>query len=269
MSHLASYATYPADVRSLEVEEDDCHRSEPIRAVVEQVKQVAATGSTVLLLGETGVGKEFFANAIHAASPRCGRPMVAVSCAAIPAALMESELFGHERGAFTGAETRRTGRFEQAHRSTIFLDEIGDMPLNAQSRLLRVLEERTIDRLGGQRPVKVDVRIIAATNRDLAQALESHAFREDLYYRLNVFPITIPPLRERVADIAGLVRTLIDHLARKHGKKIEGITSESVKELERHSWPGNIRELRNVIERAVILATGPILTPEVVRASRV
>jgi transcriptional regulator with GAF, ATPase, and Fis domain len=237
------------------------YRSEAIRDVLALARHVAPTNSTVLLLGETGVGKEVFAQAIHDASPRRHRPMIRVSCAAIPATLIESELFGHERGAFTGALSRLIGRFEAANGSTVFLDEIGELPLEMQVKLLRVLEERTIERLGGTASIKVDVRIIAATNRDLDQAVRDNTFRVDLFYRLNVFPITIPPLRERREDIPGLAWTFIDELSAACGKTIEAISSRSLTELQRYPWPGNVRELRNVIERAMILTTGPTLTP--------
>ncbi len=230
-----------------------------IRRVLDQVRQVAPTSATVLLLGETGVGKEVFAQAIHDASPRQRRPMIRVTCAAIPSALIESELFGRERGAFTGALSRQLGRFEAANGSTIFLDEIGDLPLEIQVKLLRVIQERTVERLGSNDPVKVDVRIIAATHRSLEQAVAAGAFREDLFYRLNVFPVTIPPLRERVEDIQGLVWTFIDEFSRAFGKRIDSISKESLAALQRYAWPGNVRELRNVIEREMIVATGPTL----------
>jgi transcriptional regulator with GAF, ATPase, and Fis domain len=182
--------------------------------------------------------------------------MVKVSCAAIPAALIESELFGRERGAYTGALSRQIGRFEVAHQSTIFLDEIGELPAEVQVKLLRVIQERVIERLGSNQSIKVDVRIIAATNRNLEQAVQDKAFREDLFYRLNVFPIVVPPLRERVEDIPGLVWAFIDEISKSFGKPVTSISKESIRELQRHSWPGNVRELRNVIERAVIVATG-------------
>ena len=236
-----------------------------IRRVLDQVHQVAPTTATVLLLGETGVGKEVFAQAIHNYSPRNRRPMIRVSCAAIPSALIESELFGRERGAFTGALSRQIGRFEAANGSTIFLDEIGEMPLDIQVKLLRVLQERTLERLGANDPVKVNVRIIAATNRSLEQGVAAGTFREDLFYRLNVFPIAIPPLRERVDDIPSLVWTFIDEFSRAFGKRIDSISKESLNALLRHSWPGNVRELRNVIEREMIIATGPTLTIAVPR----
>jgi transcriptional regulator with GAF, ATPase, and Fis domain len=242
------------------------HESAAIRDVLAQARLVAPTSATVLLLGETGVGKDVCAQAIHDASPRRRRPMVRVSCAAIPTTLIERELFGHERGAFTGALSRQIGRFEAANGSTLFLDEIGELPLEVQVKLLRVLQERTIERLGGADSIKVDVRIIAATNRDLEKAVEKGTFREDLFYRLNVFPITVPPLRDRPEDIPGLVWTFVDELSRAFGKTIERISDASMQELQRYPWPGNVRELRNVIEREIILATGPTLTPSVPRS---
>jgi formate hydrogenlyase transcriptional activator len=233
--------------------------SDAIRRVIAQVEQVAPTTATVLLLGETGVGKEVFAQAIHNLSPRQRRTMVRVSCAAIPTALIESELFGRERGAFTGALSRQVGRFEAAQGSTIFLDEIGDLPLEVQVKLLRVLQERTVERLGANQSTKVDVRVIAATNKNLEQAVAASAFREDLFYRLNVFPITIPPLRDRVDDINPLVWTFVDEFSQAFGKKIESISKDSLAALQTYPWPGNVRELRNVIERAVIMSTSPTL----------
>ena len=230
-----------------------------IRTVLSQVQQVAPTTATVLLLGETGVGKEVFAQAIHNLSPRQRRTMIRVSCAAIPSALIESELFGRERGAFTGALSRQIGRFEAANGSTIFLDEIGDLPLDIQVKLLRVIQERTVERLGGNQSMKVDVRIIAATNRNLEAAVANNTFREDLFYRLNVFPITIPPLRDRIEDIPSLVWTFIDEFSRAFGKKIDSIGKETMAALQRYAWPGNVRELRNVIEREMIITTGPTL----------
>ncbi|HXW05030.1 MAG TPA: sigma 54-interacting transcriptional regulator [Vicinamibacterales bacterium] len=235
-------------------------QSPAIRRVLEQVRQVASTDSTVLLLGETGVGKELFATHIHELSARHARAMVRVNCSAIPATLMESELFGREKGAFTGALARQIGRFELADHSTIFLDEIGDLPPEVQVKLLRVLEERQIERLGSPKSIRVDVRVIAATHRDLEQRIADGAFRDDLFYRLNVFPIMVPPLRERVEDIPLLVARFVDEFSRTFGKRIEMIPRENMMALQRYAWPGNIRELRNVIERAMILATGPRLT---------
>jgi transcriptional regulator with GAF, ATPase, and Fis domain len=230
--------------------------SPSIKATVAQVEQVAPTPATVLLLGETGTGKEVMAQLIHSLSPRHQRQMIRVSCAAIPAALIESELFGRERGAYTGALSRQIGRFEAANQSTLFLDEIGELPADVQVKLLRVLQERVIERLGSTQSIKVDVRIIAATNRNLEQAVADKTFREDLFYRLNVFPVTVPPLRERPEDIPGLVWSFIDEFSRLFGKSIDSISKDSLRDLQRYAWPGNVRELRNVIERAVIIATG-------------
>ena len=224
--------------------------------VLAQIKQVAPTPATVLLLGETGVGKEVLAEAIHEMSPRRERQMVRVNCAAMPSALIESALFGHERGAFTDAIARQIGRFEAANHSTLFLDEIGDLPGHIQVKLLRVLQERVFERLGSSQSVKVDVRIIAATNCNLEQAVADGAFREDLYYRLNVFPVTIPPLRDRAVDIPGLVWEFVDEFSQAFGKPIDTVSKASMQQLQEHPWPGNVRELRNIIERALIVATG-------------
>jgi formate hydrogenlyase transcriptional activator len=231
-----------------------------LRRVLEQIRQVAATDSTVLLLGETGTGKELFATQIHELSARRGRAMVRVNCSAIPATLMESELFGREKGAYTGALARQIGRFELADHSTIFLDEIGDLPAEVQVKLLRVLEERQIERLGSPKGIHVDVRIIAATHRNLEQRIVEEAFREDLFYRLNVFPIRVPPLRERLEDIPLLVWRFVEEFSRTFGKRIDAIPTENMEALQRYSWPGNIRELRNVVERAMIVAIGTRLT---------
>jgi PAS domain S-box-containing protein len=233
--------------------------SPALQRVLAQAEQVAPTLSTVLLLGETGTGKERFAEMIHDLSPRHARPMVKVNCGAMPASLIESELFGREKGAYTGALTRQAGRFEFAHDSTIFLDEIGDLPLEIQMKLLRVIETRTFERLGSSSPIHVNVRIIAATNRDLPAAVRDGRFREDLFYRLNVFPIALPPLRERVEDIPLLVRALVDDLQQTMGRQYEQVPAADLKVLQQHRWPGNIRELRNVIERAMIAGTGPVL----------
>jgi PAS domain S-box-containing protein len=239
------------------------------RALV-QVEQVAGTPATVLLLGETGTGKEVLAQTIHNLSPRHMRQMVRVSCAAIPTALIESELFGRERGAYTGALSRQIGRFEAANQSTLFLDEIGDLPMEVQVKLLRVLQERVIERLGSNQPTKVDVRIIAATNRNLEEAVNDRTFREDLFYRINVFPIVVPPLRERIEDIPGLVWSFVDEFSRMFGKTIEFISKDNMRELQRYPWPGNVRELRNVVERAVILCAGhQLLVPTPKSAARV
>ncbi|WP_239490983.1 sigma-54-dependent Fis family transcriptional regulator [Luteitalea sp. TBR-22] len=235
-------------------------RSRTLQRVLEQVRQVAPTDSTVLLLGETGTGKELLATHIHESSARRVRSMVRVNCAAIPSTLIESELFGREKGAFTGALTRQIGRFETADRSSLFLDEIGDLSADVQVKLLRVLEERCVERLGSPRSVQVDVRIIAATHRDLEKRIAEGAFREDLFYRLNVFPIRVPALRERAEDIPLLVWRFVSEFSRIFGKRIETIARESMAALEHHHWPGNIRELRNVVERAMIVAPGPCLT---------
>jgi PAS domain S-box-containing protein len=233
--------------------------SETMRHILEQVPQVAATPASVLISGETGTGKELLARAIHEASPRKNRSMIQVNCAAIPAALIESELFGREKGAFTGALSKQIGRFELANGSTLFLDEVGELPLDAQAKLLRVLQEKQFERLGNPKPIKVDVRIIAATNRNLSEEVAQGRFREDLYYRLNVFPIWMPPLRERREDIPKLVETFVQEFAVSMDKSINSLDKNSLQALCRYDWPGNIRELRNVIERAVILAKGPIL----------
>ena len=251
------------EVRRLGPRRDVVAESQAIRRVLEQLETVAATDATVLLLGETGTGKEVFAQALHGLSERRTRPVVTVNCAAIPSALIESELFGRERGAYTGALARQAGRFELAHQSTIFLDEVGELPLEAQGKLLRVLQERVVERLGGGHPIKVDVRIIAATNRNLESAVQERAFREDLFYRLNVFPIVIPPLRERMDDLPALVWTFVDEYAQALHKQIDSIDKDSMAALRRYHWPGNVRELRNVIERAVIVARGPRLTVDV------
>ena len=214
----------------------------------------------MLLLGETGTGKELFASQIHDLSPRRNRPMVRVNCSAIPSALIESELFGREKGAYTGALSSQAGRFEVADKSTLFLDEIGDLPLEMQIKLLRVLQERQIERLGSSKSINVDVRIVAATNRDLEKGIAEGSFRQDLYYRLNVFPIRIPPLRDRPDDIPMLVWSFVDEFSSAFAKPIESVSKDSMLALQRYPWPGNVRELRNVVERAVIVATGPRLT---------
>jgi transcriptional regulator with GAF, ATPase, and Fis domain len=235
-------------------------QSPAIRHALEQVEQVAGTDSTVLLLGETGVGKEVFASHVHQLSARRGRDMVRVNCAAIPATLLESELFGREKGAFTGALSKQVGRFELADHSTIFLDEIGDLPLDVQVKLLRVLEERQIERLGSPKSIRVDTRIIAATHRNLEESIANGSFRKDLFYRLNVFPILVPPLRDRPEDIPLLVWRFVDEFSNALGKRVDSIPRETMNVLQMYSWPGNIRELRNVVERAMIVATGPKLS---------
>jgi len=238
-----------------------CHRdmglvgeSAALKAALDQARIVAPTDSTVLILGETGTGKELVARSIHAMSGRAARPFVKVNCAAMPVDLLESELFGHERGAFTGAIAQRPGRFEVAHGGTLFLDEIGDMPLAAQPKLLRVLQEGEFERLGSSRTQHVDVRLIAATHRDLTAMARRNEFRSDLYYRLNVFPLVLPPLRERRDDIVPLAWHFIELFSRRLGKEISSVPEQSLLSLIAHDWPGNIRELQNVIERAVILS---------------
>ncbi len=231
-------------------------QSRALAEVIEKVKLVASTDSSVLILGETGTGKELVARAVHSNSERRNRPLVKVNCAALPVGLIESELFGHEKGAFTGAIDRRIGRFELAHGGTIFLDEIGDMPPDLQAKLLRVLQEQEFERVGGSNLIKVDVRVIAATNRDLFRSASEGTFRQDLYYRLNVFPIQLPPLRERREDIAPLVHYFVRRFSLKIGRKITRIQRETMERLVSYSWPGNVRELENVIERAVILSRG-------------
>ncbi len=223
------------------------------------LSQVAFANSTVLITGETGTGKELIARAIHQNSPRKNHPMVKVNCAALPASLIESELFGHERGSFTGAHDRRIGKFELAHNSTLFLDEIGEIPLELQSKLLRVLQEKEIERLGGRSTIKVDVRILVATNRDLLAEVKAGRFRGDLYYRLNVFPIELPALRNRKEDIPVLVSHFVERFARSAAKTIEGLSACAMTRLLEYQWPGNVRELEHLIERAVLLSPGPLI----------
>ena len=231
------------------------------RALV-QAEQVAPTDAAVLLLGETGTGKELLARTIHALSTRRSRTMIRLNCAALPPTLIEAELFGRERGAYTGALARQMGRFEVADGSTIFLDEIGELPLELQAKLLHVLERGEFERLGSSRTIRVDVRVVAATNRDLAGMVRAGKFREDLYYRLNVFPITTPPLRARLEDMPLLVWAFVREFAPAQGKTFEQIPRRTMEALQRYPWPGNVRELRNVIERAIILSPGPILHVE-------
>jgi transcriptional regulator with GAF, ATPase, and Fis domain len=233
------------------------------RAVLDDIDMVAPVDSAVLVRGETGTGKEVIAQAIHDASPRRRNNFVAINCAAIPATLIESELFGHERGAFTGALTPRAGRFQLADRGTLFLDEIGDMPLELQPKLLRVLQEQRFERLGGSQSIQVNVRVIAATNQDLWSMVQERKFRADLYYRLNVFPITLPPLRERRDDIPLLVAHFVQKSADRLGKPIHHIPDDVMEALTNYDWPGNVRELQNFIERAVIVTTGEVLRPRI------
>jgi transcriptional regulator with GAF, ATPase, and Fis domain len=254
-----------ARLQSSDEEERDCRfelivgKSPALEAVLEQVERVASTDSTVLIQGETGTGKELIAQAIHNISPRYGRAYVKLNCAAIPFDLLESELFGHERGAFTGAIAQKIGRFELADKGTLLLDEIGDIPLALQPKLLRVLQEQEFERLGSGRTHRVDVRLVAATHRDLEQMVKRNEFRSDLFYRLNVFPVQLPPLRERRDDIPALVSHFVEIFSRRIGKSIKCIPDEIVSALSIYAWPGNVRELQNLIERAVILSDNGVL----------
>jgi PAS domain S-box-containing protein len=247
------------EIKSVHNFEQIIGRSPALMRVIAQIGQVAPTDSTVLITGETGTGKELIARAVHFSSRRKDKPLIKVNCAALPAGLVESELFGHEKGAFSGAIARRLGRFELADGGTIFLDEIGELPADAQVKLLRVLQEREFDRVGGAAPVRTDVRVIAATNRDLLKEVGEKRFREDLYYRLNVFPVSLPPLRDRREDVPMLVSFLVTKFAQRVGKPITAVGARTMERLRDYPWPGNVRELENVLERAVILATGRIL----------
>jgi formate hydrogenlyase transcriptional activator len=233
--------------------------SPALESVLAEVERVAPTDSTVLVLGETGTGKELMARTIHHLSARCGRPFVKLNCAAIPFDLLESELFGHEKGAFTGAIAQRIGRFEMADGGTLFLDEIGDIPLALQPKLLRVLQEQEFERLGSGRTHRVNVRLVAATHRDLAEMVRNREFRSDLYYRLNVFPVSLPPLRDRREDIPRLVTHFVDVLSRRMGKQIDDIPAQTLNAFISYSWPGNVRELENLVERAVICSDDGVL----------
>jgi DNA-binding NtrC family response regulator len=226
--------------------------------VMAQVDRVAASESRICILGETGTGKELIARALHERSPRSGGPFVTLNCAAVPGELIESELFGHEKGSFTGAAARHIGKFEQAHRGTLFLDEIGDMPMVMQAKLLRVLEEGQVERVGGDRTIAVDVRVIVATHRNLDELVRKGAFRQDLYHRIFVFPLLLPPLRERVEDIPALVTHFAAQIANQNGWRPKPFQSDAIAELQRYGWPGNVRELRNVVERLLLLADGPV-----------
>jgi transcriptional regulator with GAF, ATPase, and Fis domain len=234
-------------------------QSDGLKYVLYRAEQVAPMNTTVLILGETGTGKELIAAAVHNMSPRKERPLITVNCAALPGNLIESELFGREKGAFTGADTRQVGRFEIAHGSTLCLDEIGELPLEVQAKLLRVIQHNEFERLGSSQTIKVDVRIVATTNRDLEEEVRKGQFRQDLYYRLNVFPITVPPLRQRKDDIPLMVQSFLERYSRKLGKQITSIQKETMKALQDYPWPGNVRELESIIERAVILCSGPVL----------
>ncbi|WP_207513756.1 sigma-54-dependent transcriptional regulator [Longitalea luteola] len=249
----------PADFARVPAFKSFIGNSRSVKTVLDMVLMVAGSDTSVLLLGESGTGKEKIAECIHALSPRQSKPFIKVNCAALPATLIESELFGHERGAFTGAVDKRIGKFEQANGGTVLLDEIGEMPLEMQVKLLRVLQEKEIERIGGQNTIKIDVRVIASTNRNLEKEIAEGRFRMDLYYRLNVFPITLPPLRERKEDVPELVIHFMHQFNRKLGKQVEDISFEALEKLLAYEWPGNIRELENVMERAMLLTTGQVI----------
>lgn len=258
-AHIQTQATVQyldAELKSAQAFGKVVGKSPSLAAMLEQIEHMSATDCTALIIGETGTGKELIARAIHEQSPRHQKPLIKVNCAAIPKDLFESEFFGHEKGAFTGATSRRMGRFELANGGTLFLDEMGELPLDIQAKLLRVLQEQEFERVGGHTTLNVDVRIIAATNRALELEVAEQRFREDLFYRLNVFPIKIPPLRDRQEDIPLLVQHFIKKCAKKYGKTVEGAQDTTLQQLLTHSWPGNIRELENIIERGVILSTG-------------
>ena len=263
LQRLESYAQLTVESNSLRQQLDTVHPSAPelwgrsavMREILELSRRVAPTQATILIQGESGTGKELLARYIWQYSQRIQAPFVKINCAAVPEQLLESEFFGHEKGAFTGASTRREGRFEAAHGGTLLLDEIGEIPLSLQTKLLRVLQEREFERVGGNETVKVDVRIIASTNRDLGEEVRQGRFREDLYYRLNVVPVTLPPLRLRGDDIDELVNFFVGHFSRRHGKDVKGLTELAWAKIRRHTWPGNVRELQNTIERAVIMST--------------
>jgi PAS domain S-box-containing protein len=247
------------EIKSVHNFEEIAGQSPALMDALEKVNRVAKTDASVLITGETGTGKELIARAIHSTGPRRDKPLIKVNCAALPGGLVESELFGHEKGAFSGAISRRVGRFELANKGTIFLDEIGEVPLGVQVKLLRVLQEREFERVGGANPIKVDVRVIAATNRDLVKSIREGKLREDLYYRLNVFPIALPPLRNRAGDVPLLVHVLVARFAARVGVRIDSVGKATMERLSRYSWPGNVRELENVLERAIILSNGPTL----------
>ena len=256
----ALYPPPPPSRAEREVDAAIIGDGDAMRYVMSRIDQVATTDATVLLHGETGTGKELVARALHRKSPRHDRPFVVVNCAAMPAPLIESELFGRERGAFTGAHATQIGRFELANRGTIFLDEIGELPLEVQPRLLRVLQEGQVERLGNPRTVEVDVRVVAATNRDLAEEVRAGRFRRDLYYRLNVFPITLPSLAQRREDVPALVNYLVERLGHTLRRRVTTIPDDVMAALQSHDWPGNIRELENVLQRAIILSKNGVLT---------
>lgn len=269
-ARLAAQNVYlQEEIKSVHNFEEIVGRSPALRDALDKVNRVAKTDTTVLITGETGTGKELIARAVHSASRRHDKPLIKVNCAALPGGLVESELFGHEKGAFSGAISRRVGRFELANGGTIFLDEIGEVPTDVQVKLLRVLQEHEFERVGGTKPIKVDVRVISATNRDLGKSIREGKFREDLYYRLNVFPIELPPLRDRQADVPLLVHFLVTRFAARVGVRVESVAKDTMQRLSHYSWPGNVRELENVLERAVILSNSPILEidPEVFAAA--
>jgi PAS domain S-box-containing protein len=259
-ARLTAQNTYlQEEIKSVHNFEEIIGRSPALLEALDKVNRVAKTDTSVMITGETGTGKELFARAIHSSSRRLDKPLIKLNCAALPGSLVESELFGHEKGAFSGAISRRIGRFELAQGGTIFLDEIGEVPLEVQVKLLRVLQDREFERVGGSEPIKIDVRIIAATNRDLSKAIREGKFREDLFYRLNVFPIALPALRDRVGDVPLLVQFLVAKFAARVGVRVESIGQATMQRLNAYGWPGNIRELENVLERAIILTTGPVL----------
>jgi DNA-binding NtrC family response regulator len=279
LEHLTAVVNKALEIRSLREEnralkeelgrkyqwDNIVGRSPAMQQIFATIMRVAPTRATVLLAGESGVGKDLIARAIHFHSPRKDRPFVKINCTALPENLMESELFGYEKGAFTGATTSKPGKFEQADSGTVMLDEIGDVPANIQVKLLRVLQEREFERLGSNKTLHIDVRVIAATNRDLRAALEEGTFREDLYYRLNVVPLEIPPLRERKEDIPYLARHFVEKLAPELGNQITGITNAAIEKLMQYTWPGNVRELENVIERSMVMASGDKLDANDIR----
>jgi two-component system, NtrC family, nitrogen regulation response regulator NtrX len=242
-------------------------QSPVMEKLMAQIRRVAASETRVCILGETGTGKELVARTLHESSPRHAGPFVTLNCAAVPAELIESELFGHEKGAFTGAAARHTGKFEQAHGGTLFLDEIGDMPLTMQAKLLRVLEEGEVERVGGDRPIRVDARVIVATHRNLEDLVRQNAFRQDLFHRIYVFPVSLPPLRERLEDIPVLAKHFAAQISKQNGWKEKPFAPEALKDLQGYAWPGNVRELRNVVERLLLVAAGEIITIEDVRAT--
>jgi formate hydrogenlyase transcriptional activator len=257
---LAQEKSYLEDEIRSEYNFDEIVGESPaLKQVLDQVRTVAATDSTVVILGETGTGKELIARAIHDLSRRRDRTLVKLNCAAIPTGLLESELFGHEKGAFTGAIAQKIGRLELANKGTLFLDEVGDIPLELQPKLLRALQEQEFERLGSTHTIHVDVRLVVATNRNLEQMVADHTFRQDLFYRLNVFPVQVPPLRDRTGDVPLLVHYFVNKHAQRMGRHIERIPAETMRTLSRWHWPGNVRELENIIERAVILSPGPVL----------